>query len=82
MKGGNLNEMRFWTQVIVSDSTQGRIDLPGVCKSHITVCAVCGASTKPRVGRSKKGWTFPSRRRTDNSDCQIPLLDLGLLLKI
>lgn len=82
MKGGNLNEMWFWTEVIVFDSPQGRIDLPGVCKSHMTVLAVSGASAKPRGGRSKKDWTFPSRRRTDNSDCKIPLLDLGLLLKI
>ena len=54
MKGGNLNEMWFWTEVIVFDSPQGRIDLPGVCKSHMTVLAVSGASAKPRGGRSKK----------------------------
>ena len=69
------------TKVILFDSPQGRIDLPGCAKAVLIVFAVCGASTKHRGGRSKKNWTFPSRRRTDNSDCQIPLLDLGFYRK-
>lgn len=29
------------TKVIIFDSPQGRIDLPGVCKSHIDKCSLC-----------------------------------------